>query len=178
MEMEADNAELTQRLAKLERRIELLERDSTPEPQDPGTGHERDRNDKFWALNGLTARLRAGAGAVLFTGVVPLPTGEEYTWQQRQSIDVLLRSDWSELSPVIAALGHRVRLQLLHLVLTGTRSVAELQADDRLGTSGQLYHHLRQLVAAGWLQQTSKGRYEVPAGRVVPLLVLLATVEH
>jgi hypothetical protein len=79
----------------------------------------------------------------LFTGVVALPTGEEYVWQHGQSTDVLLGSDWSELSPVIAALGHRVRLQLLHLVLTGTRSVAELQADDRLGTSGQLYHHLR-----------------------------------
>ena len=91
---------------------------------------------------------------------------------------MLLGSDWSELSPVIAALGHRVRLQLLHLVLTGTRSVAALQADDRLGTSGQLYHHLRQLVAAGWLHQTARGQYMVPAGRVVPLLVLLATVEH
>jgi hypothetical protein len=178
MEMEAGNAELTQRLATLEHRIELLERESTPGPQDPDMSGERDQSDKFWALNGLSARLRAGAGAVLFTGVVALPTGEEYVWQREQNTDVLLGSDWSELSPAIAALGHRVRLQLLHLVLTGTRSVAELQADHRMGTSGQLYHHLRQLVAAGWLHQTARGHYMVPAGRVVPLLVLLATVVH
>lgn len=176
--METDNAELAQRLAELEHRIEFLERESTPEPHDPDMSDERDRSDEFWALNGLSARLREGAGAVLFTGVVPLPTGEKYTWQHGQNTDVLLGSDWSKLSSVIAALSHRVRLQLLHLVLTGNRSVAELQANDRLGTSGQLYHHLRQLVAAGWLQQTARGHYMVPAGRVVPLLVLLATVEH
>ena len=35
----------------------------------------------------------------------------------------------------------------------------------------QLHHHLRQLVAAGWLASTRRGHYEVPAARVVPLLV-------
>lgn len=40
------------------------------------------------------------------------------------------------------------------------------------GTSGQVYHHLRQLVATGWLRARG-ARYEVPAERVVPLLAIV-----
>ncbi len=44
---------------------------------------------------------------------------------------------------------------------------------DRTRTTGQIYHHLRLLTAAGWLHTTGRGRYEVPGTRVVPLLVVL-----
>lgn len=57
--------------------------------------------------------------------------------------------------------------------MRGHRTAAELGADERFGTSGQLYHHLRQLVAAGWLKSTGRGRYAVPEKRVVPLLVIV-----
>lgn len=43
-----------------------------------------------------------------------------------------------------------------------------------IGYTGQLHHHLRQLVAAGWLQSAGRGRYRVPAQRVVPLLAIVA----
>jgi hypothetical protein len=45
-------------------------------------------------------------------------------------------------------------------------------------TTGQLYHHLRQLVAAGWLRTSLRGRYAVPADRIVPLLALLAAARR
>ena len=51
---------------------------------------------------------------------------------------------------------------------------AELQELDEVGTTGQPYHHLKQLVAASWLQTAGRGRYAVLGNRVVPLLVLLA----
>ncbi|WP_051715621.1 hypothetical protein [Streptomyces bikiniensis] len=41
------------------------------------------------------------------------------------------------------------------------------------GTTGQIYHHLRQLTGAGRLHTSGRGRYEVPAARVVPLLMAL-----
>jgi len=49
-----------------------------------------------------------------------------------------------------------------------------MATDPQLGTSGQVHHHVRQLVAAGWLRPTARGRYEVPVDRVVPLLVAWA----
>jgi hypothetical protein len=143
-----DAAVLAERLAELERRVQRLEHGDTAAMQRPAGADEHDRTDVFWTLNGLKARLGTGAGGVVFAGALPLPTGEEYVWQYGRDTDVLLASDWSQLSQVIAALGHPIRLLLLQRVLTGTRSTAELQIDDRLGTSGQLYHHLRQLLLA------------------------------
>ncbi|MGP4003098.1 ArsR family transcriptional regulator [Streptomyces sp. 8N706] len=155
---------LQKRIAALEERVSRLE-----------SGPDVPRNEVFWALEGLRRRL-TGNGQVLFTGAVDLPTGEHYEWQQGASTEGLLEADWSEHSAPYAALGHPVRLTLLHAVLRGTRSAAELQEAAALNTTGQLYHHLKQLTAAGWLQAEGRGHYRVPAGRVVPLLVLLSAV--
>ncbi len=171
-----DHANLAERLAEVERRLDRLERGDPPGVSAPMVAADADR---FWVLSGLRARLAGGGGgAVVFAGAVTLSTGEEYAWQYGRTTEALLDDDWSQRSAVVGALGHPVRLRLLQQVLTGTRTTPELQADDRLGTTGQLYHHLRQLVAAGWLQQTSRGHYAVPGERVVPLLVLLAATER
>ncbi|MGY0064723.1 ArsR/SmtB family transcription factor [Streptomyces sp. LZ34] len=155
---------LERRLAALEERVSRLE----VEPQ-------ASRDEVFWALDGLRRRL-TGAGQVLFTGALNLPTGERYEWQQGAETGPLLEADWSEGAAPLAALGHPVRLTLLRAALRGTRSAAELQEAAGLHTTGQLYHHLKQLTATGWLQAEGRGHYQVPAGRVVPLLVVLSAV--
>ncbi|GAA4740477.1 hypothetical protein GCM10023350_26150 [Nocardioides endophyticus] len=71
-----------------------------------------------------------------------------------------------------------IRLALLQRFLGGAATVTDAtaptgDADDAFGTSGQVYHHLRQLVAAGWLRSTGSGRYEVAPQRVVPLLSIV-----
>jgi hypothetical protein len=162
-----DAEEIAARLAELEARVAALE----GKKADAGGGLDR---DVFWALRGLQERSEAPNGAVLFTGSVDLPSGEHYHWQQGTSTDDLLGRDWTESSGAFAALGHPVRLLLLGRILGGMRTVAELQELDEVGTTGQLYHHLKQLVAANWLQTAGRGRYAVPGHRVVPLLVLLA----
>lgn len=169
-----DRADLVERLAAVEKRLERLEGGDPAGARGAMVGADSDR---FWVLSGLRERL-AGGGGVVFAGAVPVSTGEEYAWQYGRTSEALLDDDWSQRSAVLGALGHPVRLRLLQQVMTGSRTTADLQADDRLGTTGQLYHHLRQLVAAGWLQQTTRGHYAVPAERVVPLLVLLAATER
>ena len=143
---------------------------------DPGEGEGEAQT--FWALRGLEDRIEDPTGAVLLTGSVEPRPGARYVWQQEASTDSLLASDWAEHAATLDALAHPVRLQLLQLVLSGTERTAELGAAEGLGTSGQLHHHLRQLVAAGWLRSAGRGRYEIPAARVVPLLVVLAAVER
>jgi hypothetical protein len=56
--------------------------------------------------------------------------------------------------------------------------VAELLEPDGLGTTGQIYHHLRQLVSAGWLETTGRGRYQVPPPRFIPLLVVVTAARR
>jgi hypothetical protein len=137
-------------------------------------------DDVFWALNGLKHHLPEGDGAVLFTGVVPLPdgTGTAYEWQYGRRSEELFAEDWTELVGTLTALAHPVRLKLLREVIGGRHAAADLANAEGLGTTGQLYHHLRQLVAAGWLRMHGRGQYVVPGERVVPLLTILAAARH
>jgi hypothetical protein len=163
---------LTERMAALEERVHRLEQ-ATAAPATAG-------RDVFWALDGLKARVPAGG--VLFTGMVTLPTGENYEWQHGEPAEALLDADWDEvaadLAPQITALAHPVRLVLLGQVLSGARTVSDLQQNSGLGTSGQLYHHLRQLVSAGWLRSLGRGRYGVAPERIIPLLVILTAARR
>ncbi|MER5551313.1 winged helix-turn-helix domain-containing protein [Streptomyces sp. NPDC002793] len=168
--------ELEERVAELERRMAALERAA-------GGGEPSLGDGDFWALDGLRDQLEqvgaaAADGGVLFTGTVRLPAGERHEWQYGALTAGLLgtdenRPDWAVAAEPLAALGHPVRLRLLREILSGRRTAAELAGLDETGTTGQIYHHLRLLTAAGWLQTKGRGRYEVPGARVVPLLVML-----
>ncbi|MEU1370718.1 helix-turn-helix domain-containing protein [Streptomyces sp. NPDC005803] len=180
--------ELEERVSELERRLEALVGEHADAPRPTGAD--------FWALEGLKEQL-AGAGAadggVLYAGAVRLPTGERYEWQYGALTEQLLDAGgageaggaeeadgqapagvgWADAAESFAALGHPLRLRLLREILGGRRTAAELAALDETGTTGQIYHHLRQLTGAGWLHTKGRGRYEVPGARVVPLLVVL-----
>ncbi|MFG1887534.1 ArsR/SmtB family transcription factor [Micromonospora sp. NPDC049051] len=135
-------------------------------------------DDVFWALDGLKQRIPAdGGGAVLYTGTVRLDD-ERYDWQYGRMVDDVLAGDWTELAGVLSALAHPVRLRLLREILGGRHGTGELAEIEGLGTTGQLHHHLRQLTAAGWLHSAGRGRYAVPAERVVPLLAILTAARR
>ncbi|WP_198653130.1 helix-turn-helix domain-containing protein [Actinocorallia populi] len=128
--------------------------------------------DLFWALEGLREREPA-PGAVMIVGDVTLPDGRTAGWQLGAGTDDLLADEWEALADVFAALGHPVRLRLLREVLRGRGTARELAELEGMGTTGQVYHHLRQLVTAGWLRVRDGGHHEVPAERVVPLLTAI-----
>lgn len=165
---------LAERVSSLEARSERRAQADAPFPAD---GEEQ-----FWALTGLQARRGEHPstvdGAVMLTGSLTLPDGAPVAWQQSAGTAGMLETDWSEQAAVFAALGHPVRLELLRHILSGVHATAALAEIASLGTTGQLHHHLRQLVAAGWVRQSGRGSYEVPAARVVPLLACLAGVQR
>ncbi len=139
-------------------------------------------DDRFWALNELRSRLADHPstvdGEVMLVGSLTLPDGAPVAWQQSLGTTGMLETDWSDRVAVFAALGHPVRLELLRHILSGTHATADLAALESLGTTGQLHHHLRQLVAAGWVRQTGRGNYAIPAARIVPLLACLVGAER
>lgn len=141
-----------------------------------------DDADAFWALTGLQRRNAADPttedGAVMLVGSLTLPTGAPVAWQVTIGAAGLLESDWTDRAATLSALAQPVRVEILRQVLRGVTTTAGLAALDTGGTTGQLHHHLRQLLAAGWLRQSGRGSYEVPAPRVVPLLACLAGAER
>ncbi|WP_330174960.1 helix-turn-helix domain-containing protein [Streptomyces sp. NBC_01498] len=176
--------ELEDRVAALERRLAALERGEPEEPASrPRRGERpgRPADDTFRPLELLEEQLTAAdaeSGGVMYAGSVRLPAGQSYAWQFTELTGDILDADWAESADSFAALGHGVRLRLLREILGGLRTAAELAGLDDIGTTGQIYHHLRQLTGAGWLRTTGRGRYEVPAPRVVPLLVMLSATRN
>lgn len=171
-------AALAAEVAGLRDRVQQLEQLDAKPARTATATHE----DAFWALDGLRSRLTASVepstGAVLLTGTLKLPTGAPVEWQQAADTAGLLETSWEERAATFAALSHPVRLELLRQVLHGTNTTAELAELEDLGTTGQLHHHLRQLLATGWLRNSGRGKYEVPAARIVPLLVCMTAVER
>lgn len=163
--------DLESRLADVEDRLAALESEETTAPPRPAPD-----DDRFWALDGLRAQIASAGlagGAVMMAGAVTAPNGQHAEWQYAEPASGFFDEDFSEHVDVLSALAHPVRLQLLQRLLTDGETVADLQATEQFGTTGQIYHHLRQLVAAGWLRQAGGGRYQVPAQRLVPLLTML-----
>ncbi|MET7866859.1 ArsR/SmtB family transcription factor [Micromonospora taraxaci] len=163
---------MEERITALETQVAALIERVTPTP--PASDTPPVPEGTFWALDGLQERLPPdGTGAVLYVGTVRV-ADQRYDWQYGRTVDDLLTSDWTELAATMSALAHPVRLRLLREILGGRQGTGELAEIEDLGTTGQLHHHLRQLTAAGWLRSTGRGRYAIPAERVVPLLAILA----
>lgn len=158
--------DLAARVTALEARLAVLEERCAPAPaRAPDSRWE----EPFWALSRLEDE--SPQGALLYAGHVHLPTGEHWGWKERQGGPEMLAASWDEAAPVLAALGHPLRLAILRAVLHGQRTTTQLQAAPELATGGKLYHHLRELQAAGWLLMQGRGEYTVPAERVIPLLI-------
>lgn len=156
---------------EVERRLEALEaavaeiRAAAPVRRRSGAAPD------LWLIDEVAER--HPAGAVIFGGALTLPTGEPVRWQYGLPAEAAQRADWAQLAPALDALGHPVRLTILQLVYAGVRTTAALAEQESLGSTGQLHHHLRILVSAGWLTHRARGEYEIPGPRVVPLLAAL-----
>lgn len=164
------------RLSALERAVaELQGQSAGVDVQTNAAATTDPMAEALWALEGLKAHSPEG-GAVLYTGAVDLPTGGAVQWQYGLAASTVLAQDWTDHAGLLDALGHPVRLAILHAVLHGTVTPSGLVEALDSGTSGQVYHHLKELTAMGWLAPAGRGVYEVPAARVVPLLAILVAV--
>ncbi|WP_040950851.1 ATP-binding protein [Gorillibacterium massiliense] len=93
---------------------------------------------------------------------------------QERRMEQLLGLNGEKAAKVLAALGHKQRLDILRAVLQEPLTGAELVDRLNMGTTGQLYHHLKALQGADLLVQEHGGRYTLPRHRLLPFLLLLA----
>lgn len=163
-----------ERFAGIEQRLAAVEERVVVERVGDGSAREEERTrpGALAALEDLKSRLDP-PGGVTYAGWIERG-GQPLQWQFGHTLTDLEENDWASLAARFDALGNPVRLKLLQLVWVGHETVADLTEQDGIGTTGQVYHHLNALVAVGWLIQGARGRYTVPADRVVPLLVILS----
>jgi DNA-binding transcriptional ArsR family regulator len=112
------------------------------------------------------------AGLLAYAGAVRAPQGE-LVWDHERTAAELLALDLEPVAQVLATLGHAVRLELMRLLLQGPQTSQQLQEALGLGSSGPLYYHLKELIAAGLVTQPSRNLYQVSHQRIIPFLAVL-----
>jgi DNA gyrase subunit B len=134
--------------------------------------------DVFDAGGVVGKDMDGGTGELYYSGRYNGGGAAAVRWEpQTRSVAKLLDEEESSdrQAKVLAALGHRQRLDILRSVLREPMSGPQLVDKLNMGTTGQLYHHLKALLAADLLQQEERGGvYAVPPKRALPLLLLLA----
>lgn len=116
------------------------------------------------------------SGYVYYAG--QYQTNEQlFRWEPKErQFEQLLHIDTEKISKIVSALGSKPRLDILTAILTESLTGAEIVEKLSLGTTGQLYHHLKALQGADLLSQDKNGRYTLPDHRKLPLLLLLSAV--
>lgn len=134
-------------------------------------------DDRLWILEGLKDRypddsvVTYAGRTVADEARVPGPV----EWQYGLDVRTILGLPWEDTATAdgLAALASPLRLRFLQEIMRGTDTPSALAALDGVGTLGQVYHHLQQLHAAGWVRQVARGHYGVAPERVVPLLTIV-----
>lgn len=101
-------------------------------------------------------------------------------WEpQERTAEQLLRFDSERAAKILAALGHKQRLDILRSLLLRPQTGSALVEQLQMGTTGQLYHHVKAMAGADLLRQGERGgTYAVQPQRMLPLLLLLAAADE
>ena len=171
-------AALERTLAELTARVAALEGSPRPAaPTGPTATSPPPNHDTLLAA----LQQREGApyardevrGALVYAGAIDLG-GAEYVWQIERALPFLLDLDSEALAPVLLALGNPHRLRLVRALLGGPRNRQQLQEIVGVSSPGPLYHHLKELLASGIIEQRARGEYRLAARKAVPFLTILA----
>ena len=117
---------------------------------------------------------REVGGSVLYAGAVRVGQ-RRYAWHREHAArDLIEGVDADALAPVLFALASGVRLRIVLELARGQRTGPELSERVDAGSTGQLYHHLGELMRAGVLAQPRRGVYELATPAMVPVLAMAA----
>ncbi|MBO0745095.1 MAG: winged helix-turn-helix transcriptional regulator [Candidatus Dormibacteraeota bacterium] len=92
----------------------------------------------------------------------------------RVQIAETLAADPELVARVFAAMGSPFRILILRALLEGPRTSHELQTMLGVRAVGQLYHHLKELQAAGLIVQRRRSVYAMRGKRVVAVCIAFA----
>ncbi len=166
-------AQLDEAVRDLQARVGALEQEPAPRRAKRRAGPDLGLMDALAEHTESPADPGAPAGTVTYAGVAQLG-GEGLGWQMLHSVPDLLALDEGRLARQLAAIASPLRLRILRALAGGPLQTHELQAHLDEPSAGQLYHHLRELLATGLVTQPRRSVYEVPSRAVIPLLVLMA----
>jgi DNA-binding transcriptional ArsR family regulator len=144
------------------------EESGQPEQSDQSKQRIRQRQEQFQTA--LQASLEQGDDQqpiIGHFGAVQIEGKYHKWWSIRYShaVSKLLTNPDYKVAQILSVLGSEVRLAILRHLLTAPQTVAEIVAALDLKTTGQAYHHLRELERAGYIKQREGGKYQFDMAR-------------
>nr|MDT0662919.1 helix-turn-helix domain-containing protein [Micromonospora sp. DSM 115978] len=126
----------------------------------------------------LIDKLRGGpdSGDVLLYAGVGGWDGQTLAWQVERGWEEIRSAPAEPSAAVLAALGNPTRVRIAIELLRRRLTTAELAQRLDQPSTGQLFHHLKELLAAGVVHQPERGTYAVREQQVIPLLTVLSAV--
>jgi DNA-binding transcriptional ArsR family regulator len=126
----------------------------------------------------LLGRLADGQGqpraaTVVYAGAGPWEDGA-VAWQMGRSWDDVVAAADEGVARVLSALANETRVRIVVELLRGPVSTGDLAVRLDQPSTGQLFHHLKDLLAAGVIHQPVRGSYAVRRQHAVPLLAVLS----
>jgi len=138
--------------------------------------------DKDKRLTGMLEELcntAEGTGAITYFGVFSSGDRQSNWISNQVGTDSLLRLIESKAAAkVLACIGNNDRLNLLLALLRSPGTAAQLVEQCGYNTTGQVYHHLKPLLAADLVKEDDKTRgcYVIQPHRVQGIIMLLAGI--
>ncbi len=112
-------------------------------------------------------------GTIVYAGAGPWADGT-VAWQiGRRWLDIR-ETGADSIASLFGALANPHRIRILRELVTGPMSTGELGQRLDQPSSGQLFHHLKELLAAGVIHQPERGTYAIRREDAIPLLAALS----
>ncbi len=122
---------------------------------------------------------RNGSGLISYLGVYN-SGGRQSNWIRSTvpTEDLLALIESGIASKVLACIGNASRLAILLEILRGPKTVASLVEKCSFGSTGQVYHHMKPLLAADVVveDEKQKGVYVIQPHKVQGIIMLLAGI--
>ncbi|WP_409295509.1 ArsR family transcriptional regulator [Peribacillus sp. SCS-26] len=128
-------------------------------------------------LNGSNSLEEGSLLKVYYSGEMETDQQKFHGLAREKSLQSILAGESEDMARILSSLGHKQRLEIIKALLVQPRHGNELVELLGMGTTGQLYHHLKPLIGAGLvLQEERGGSYSIPRKRALPLLLILSGV--
>jgi hypothetical protein len=117
--------------------------------------------------------------AFSYSGQGPFgPGGRVLVAHKRARLSDVMNADADSVARVFTALASPARITLLRALLNGPQNSQQLRRELDDPSAGQLYHHLRELLAAGLVVQPARSVYAIPHGNQVDLCLQIAVAAN
>jgi len=128
----------------------------------------------------LRERMKRGGahrplGAIMYRGLLDGPEGER-SWDQTRNDDLLHSHSPEDIARELAPFGSAERVAILYSLYREQKTNTALCEETGL-TQGQLYHHIKDLVYLGYVQQSGRGSYHITLKGRQTLLTLAALID-